>query len=185
MHRHTLQTFRLAPSCVLCTPRPHQRGMLVFTKVCWKWSLHAFSNIPVLWSELFVVVAQWQGFKSAVTSSVSFVYNFSGLSDKEAIPFSTDNPRDSYTWFNKVSSVKAFNLTPVRASGVFLKTETATDELLLDTLVTSWRVITILKTAAYEFDIKHDMTVLFTACWTDMKCRVVSDATWNTEDETG
>lgn len=121
MHRHTLQTFRLAPSCVLCTPRPHQRGMLVFTKVCWKWSLHAFSNIPVLWSELFVVVAQWQGFKSAVTSSVSFVYNFSGLSDKEAIPFSTDNPRDSYTWFNKVSSVKAFNLTPVRASGVFFE----------------------------------------------------------------
>lgn len=178
MHRHTLQTFRLALSCVLCTPRPHQRKMLVFTKVCWKWSLHAFSNIPVLWSELFVVVAQWQGFKSAVTSSVSFIYNFSGLSDKEAIPFSTDNPRDSYTWFNKVSSVKAFNLTPVRASGVFWRLKQLQMKYY-------WRIITILKTAAYEFNIKHDMTVLFTACCTDMKCRVVSYTTWNTEDKTG
>lgn len=65
-------------------------------KFLFKWSLHAFSGIPVLWYELFVAISiQWQGFKSVVTSPVPFTYNLSALSDKVAIPFSTDHSKDT------------------------------------------------------------------------------------------
>lgn len=81
---------------VHCSPRPHQKRCVGFVKVCFKRGLHAFSDMPVLWYEVFVAISvQWQGFKSTLTSSVPFTYNFSTVSDKVAISFSTDNSKDA------------------------------------------------------------------------------------------
>lgn len=80
----------------LCTLWPHQRCALIFVKVCFKWSLHAFADCPVLWYKPFVAISvQWQGFRTVVTSSVPFTFNFSAQSDKVAIPFSTDSWKDT------------------------------------------------------------------------------------------
>lgn len=100
MCRHTPRTdpmFGFAVFTVsLCSLRPHQRRALGFVKVCFKWSLRAFADCPVLWYEPFVAISvQWQGFRTVVTSSVPFTFNVSAQSDKVAIPFSTDPWKDT------------------------------------------------------------------------------------------
>lgn len=56
-----------------------------FVGVCFKSSLHAFSDIPAWWNKLFVAISvQWQGFRRLVTSSGPFTYDVSTLSDKVA-----------------------------------------------------------------------------------------------------
>lgn len=78
-----------------------------FVKVCFNWSLHAFSSVLVLWYVLFVAISvQWQCFKSVVTSLMSFTFNCRALLHKVAIPFSTDNSlRHCHTWSKSMNTV--------------------------------------------------------------------------------
>lgn len=69
----------------MATSKRHVRTV----KVCFKSSLHGLAGVPVMWKELFVAASlQCQGFKSAVTSSVTSTYNCSAISDEAAVLFS-------------------------------------------------------------------------------------------------
>lgn len=89
----TIQSDVHAAPCSLLSVATSKRHV-GFVKVCFNWSLHGSADIPVLWYRLFVAISvQWQSFKSVLTSSEPFTYNFSLLSFKAAILFSTNNSK--------------------------------------------------------------------------------------------
>lgn len=104
------QMFWFTVRRVLCTARPHQRHMLgLFESFFFKGKFTCLFRQPclVVWTLFVAISIQWQGFKSAVTSLVSFTYNCSAQSDEVAIPiFHRPLTRHCHTWSSHMCPVK-------------------------------------------------------------------------------